>query len=58
MITEGNGKPYARMNPRTEYEPYWLLEDWVNLLLVFNPMQLVVSHTMVRRIALSGIGPS
>ena len=46
------------MNPRTEYEPYWLPEDWVNLLLVFYPMQSVVSYTMVHRIALSGIGPS
>ena len=54
-ITEGNGKPFARMNPRTEYEPYWLPEDWVNLCLVFYPTQSVVSRT---KVVLSGIGPS
>ena len=58
MITEGNGEPSARMNPRMEYEPYWLPEDWVNLLLVFYPTQLVVSPTMVHRIVLPRIGPS
>ena len=41
-----------------EYKPYWLLEDWVNLRLVFYPTQSVVTPTMVHRTVLSRIRPS
>ena len=58
VITEDNGEPSARMNPRMEYKPYWLLEDWMNLLLMFYPTQWVVSPTMVHKVVLSRIGPS
>ena len=58
IITKGSGEPFERMNPRTEYESYWFPEDWVNLLLVFYPTQLVVSPTIVHKVVLSGIEPS